>query len=122
MISQLRTKFIFLFFFQFVSTFFPSYVHACSPGGPNPWFSTTLTFNKSTLPPGIEIVQTEPTYEPYSLINRNPEPFYIVKENNTDWKTFPNSELPRNYEPLYKLINSQSYYYLNDEYSKPPTA
>ena len=95
-------------------------VFACSPAGPDPWFATRLSFDQSTLPSGVEIVQTDPTYEPYALVNKSSEPFYLVKENLTDWKTFPNSELPRNYEPLYKLINNQSFYYLEDTYSKPP--
>ncbi len=100
----------------------PQNTFACIPTGPVPWFKTKLLFDYSTLPNGIKIVQKGPTYEEYVLINKNPEPFYIVKENPTDWKNFPNSELPRNYEPLYKLTNNQSYYYFNDQYSKLPTA
>lgn len=95
-------------------------VFACTPGGPDPWFTTKLSFDQTTLPNSIEIVQTDPTYEQYALVNKNSEPFYLVRENLTDWKTFPNSELPKNYEPLYKLINNQSFYYLEDTYSKPP--
>ena len=97
-------------------------VFACTPGGPNPWFATKLSFDQITLPNGIEIVQTDPTYEPYALANNNSDPFYLVRENLTDWKTFPNSELPKNYEPLYKLINGQSFYYIDDTYSKPPNS
>lgn len=91
---------------------------ACIPGRSDPWFATQLSFDQNTLPSGIEIVQTDSTYE--SLINKSSEPFYLVRENFTDWKTFPNSELPQNYEPRYKLVNNQSFYYLEDTYSKPP--
>lgn len=112
--------FLFLLFSSSISL--PSYIHACTPSEPDPWFTIALTLNTSTLPSGVEIVQSSQTDQSHALINRNPEPLYIVKENNTDWKTFPNSGLPRNYEPIYKLINSQSYYYFNDTYSEPPTS
>lgn len=84
---------------------------ACSPAPPDPWFATKLSFDQSTLPSGIEIVQTHPTYEPYALINKSSEPFYLVRENLTDWKTFPNSELPKNYEPRYKITANQVYFW-----------
>ena len=94
-------------------------VFACSPGGPNPWFATQLSFEKSTLPSGIEIVQTDPIYEPYALINKSPDPFYLVREINPvllspaygDEYRFPNSELPENYEPRYKITSSQVYFW-----------
>jgi hypothetical protein len=86
-------------------------VFACTPAGPDPWFVIKLSFDQLTLPSGIEIVQTDPIYEPYSLINKSSEPFYLVRENLTDWKTFPNSELPQNYEPLYKITADQVYFW-----------
>lgn len=94
-------------------------VFACSPGGPNPWFATQLSFERSTLPSGIEIVQTDPTYEPYALINKSPDPFYLVSEINPvllspaygNEYRFPNSELPENYEPHYKITSSQVYFW-----------
>lgn len=83
-------------------------VFACSPAGPDPWFATELSFDQTTLPNGIEIVQTDSTYE---LINKNSDPFYLVRENFTDWKIFPNSELPKNYEPRFKITSNQVYFW-----------
>lgn len=84
-------------------------VFSCSPAGPDPWFTTQLSFNQATLPDGVEIVQTESIYEPYALINKSSEPFYLVRENQ--WKDFPNSEFPDHYEPLYKITSSQVYFW-----------
>ncbi len=98
---------------------FTQSVFACSPAGPDPWFATKLSFDQSTLPSGIEIVQTDPTYEPYALINKNSEPFYLVREINPvllstaygNEYRFPNSELPEGYEPLYKITTNQVYFW-----------
>lgn len=111
--KKLLKKFVLLVLLATLTlvTFPPQGVFACSPGGPNPWFATQLSFDSLTLPSGIEIVKTDPTYEPYALINKNSEPFYLVRENFTDWKTFPNSELPKNYEPRYKITASQVYFW-----------
>ena len=119
MIRQLRRFFIAVIILLSF-TLNPIKTYACSPAGASPWFNTSLTFDKRKLPPGVEIVQTDPTYEPYSIINRNMEPFYIVKRVTTDWETFPNTELPRIYKPKYKLIDSKSFYYSNDTFSEPP--
>jgi len=86
-------------------------VFACSPGGPNPWFATQLSFDQASLPNNIEMVQADPVYEQYALINKSSEPFYLIRENLTDWKTFLNSELPKNYEPRYKITASQVYFW-----------
>jgi len=94
-------------------------VFACSPAGPDPWFATKLSFDKSSLPSGIEIVQTDPTYEPYALINKNSEPFYLVREINPvllspaygNEYRFPNSGLPDGYEPRFKITSSQVYFW-----------
>lgn len=94
-------------------------VFACSPAGPDPWFATQLSFDRSTLPKDVEIVQTDPTYEPYALINKSSEPFYLVREINPallspaygDEYHFLNSELPENYEPRYKIKSSQVYFW-----------
>lgn len=82
---------------------------------PPQWYITRTTFDTSSLPSGIEIIEIDPTFETYALINRNQEPLYVVKENKNDWRTFPNSELPNNYEPLFKLVNNQSFFYFDGE-------
>lgn len=100
-----------------VLTFTTFKVHACFPGPPNPWYNTTLTFDKNTLPSGIEIVQTDPVYEPYALINKNPEPLYLVREINPvllseaygDEYRYPTSGLPEGYEPHFKITPEQVY-------------
>lgn len=86
-------------------------VFSCDPGRPDPWFTTRLSFDEATVPSGIEIVQGDHSvYEPYALINKNSEPFYLVREN--PWKkSFPNSELPDEYEPLYKITSSEVYFW-----------
>ncbi|MBU1970327.1 hypothetical protein KJ605_00915 [Patescibacteria group bacterium] len=84
---------------------------ACSPAGPDPWYTEKLSFDNATLPDGIKIVEIDPTYEPYAFVNENSEPFYIVRPNNTDWKIFPNSELPKNYEPRFKITPGQVYFW-----------
>lgn len=86
-------------------------VFACSPPLSDPWFTTQLSFEQATIPSGIEIVQgSHPVHEPYVLINGSFDPFYVVRENT--WKkSFPNSELPDEYEPLYKITSSQVYFW-----------
>ncbi len=94
-------------------------VFACSPAGPDPWFATKLSFDQSTLPRGIEIVQTDSNYEPYALTNNNLEPFYLVREINPvllspaygNEYRFPNSGLPEGYEPHYKITPNQVYFW-----------
>jgi len=106
-IKQSTTSFLIIsiLFFTFTVTSF-----ACSPAGPDPWYIEELSFDNTTLPDGIKIVEIDSAYEPYALINENTEPFYIVRPNNTG-KTFPNSELPKNYEPLFKITSNQVYFW-----------
>lgn len=77
-------------------------------GSPDPWFKTQVTFDKNTIPNGIEI-QANSTYDP-SLINKSLEPFYLVEKNSSN-ESYPNSELPPNYKPLYKITASQEYFW-----------
>jgi len=107
---QLKLGLFILFSFLFM-VLLAQNVFSCTPAGPDPWFNIELSFDQTTLPSGIEIVQTDSIYEPYILVNKNLEPFYLVRENFTDWKTFPNSELPKNYEPLFKITSNQVYFW-----------
>ncbi len=106
---QLKLGVFILLSFSFI-VLLAQNVFACSPAGPDPWFTTKLSFDQTTLPNGVEVVQTDSIYEPYALINKNSEPFYLVRENFTG-ETFPNSELPKNYEPRFKITSNQVYFW-----------
>ena len=90
---------------------FSQQVNSCSPARPDPWFTEELVVDTSTFPVGVEVVETDPEYEPYSLINRSDTPFYIVRERTTRSKNPSNSGIPDEYEPLYKLKSGQAFFW-----------
>lgn len=85
-------------------------VFACSPGQPDPWYKIDLSFDKTSLPKGVEVVQTDQTDYPYALINHNSEPLYILKENQSIDK-YPGSGFPDKYQPLYKIFSDKVYFF-----------
>lgn len=90
-------------------------VSACSPSSGDPWFKISLDFDQDTLPGGILIVETDPYYEPYAIKNLNDEPFYLITpyRSSKDFydEDYPNSELPSDYAPKFKLISEKVYFY-----------
>jgi len=50
---------------------------ACSPAGPDPWYSTSMEFDESKFPPGLSLVETHPVYEPYALKNSSNIPITL---------------------------------------------
>lgn len=95
------------------------------PLPPDPWFTETPSFDKSTLPPGVEIQETNNLFRRHELINKNSEPLFIVRKkdprelssNNAQADPFLNSGLPKDYEPLYKITKDQVYFW--DKLSNP---
>lgn len=96
-------------FFSLLTLFVQS-VLACSPGPSDPWFSTTLTFDESTVPIGVEIIQTDQEYEPYAVINRSSEPFYLI-DDAEGGDSSHNFQLSDTYSARYKLVSGQVYFW-----------
>jgi hypothetical protein len=88
---------------------------ACTPGLPDNWYTIHLAFDSATMPAGVQIVETHPIAQPYAITNTNPEPFYLVREAAFDWVTYPNSGLPDNFVPAYKIEDGQVYYWSNSD-------
>lgn len=97
---------------------------ACTPIIGDRWFDMHISVDHSTLPNGVEIIQTG--YDgslPYALVNRNSEPFYLVKDvtyrfiNPNDPNAFDpanikideSTGLPQNYEPRHKVTKENAY-------------
>lgn len=111
---RLREFILFLVFFLVILA--NQNVFATLPPPPDLWFKAKPSFDQSTLPNGVEIVENNPNYDHYALINKNPEPFYLVREVATNVgndelqnRKLQNSELPKEYEPIYKITTNQAY-------------
>jgi len=102
-----------------VVTLFTQNLFACSPAGPDPWFAIHLSLDQSTLPNGVQILQTDSTNESFELINNDTEPFYLVREISPvlllpaygNEYRFPDSGLPEGYEPRYKITSQQVFFW-----------
>lgn len=79
--------------------------------GGEPWFVTNITIDPTSLPPKVEAKTNNGSLGQYiTLINNDSIPLYIIREN-TLGDTYPNSELPDKYIPLYKLVSGVYYIY-----------
>ena len=109
-VEKIKGKILLLLSF----VFFCQLITACSPGGPDHWFSTSLEFNATTLPEGVEVIEMK-DYGYYYLKNTGSEPLYIVEEyrfrKDLYEEDYPNSELPSDYVPLHKLVSGKAYWY-----------
>jgi hypothetical protein len=112
---------IFLASLLFLFFIFVPKSHATLPCIPevDPWFSTKLVIPQSALPKRISIIPSDyySIYELESetLENLNTDPFYVVGKNLQSNQQFPGSELPRGYEPKYKIASGKVYYYQNPD-------
>jgi hypothetical protein len=84
---------------------------ACTPGLPDNWYTIHLTFDSATIPAGVQIVETHPIAQPYAITNTNADPFYLVRQSINDWLTYPNSGLPDNYVPVFKIEAGRVYFW-----------
>ena len=92
----------------------PLFVSACRPKGPDPWFSSQLTFDKSNLPVGVEIVETSDQYHPYAIRNLNEEPLYLVSKEptyNENYPVFTASSTNQTYRVSSKLEKGRNFLY-----------
>lgn len=106
---------------------------ACSPAGQaDPWFLYDIKIHQKTLPQGVSVVSKplSVSYRPwhedqaaYFVMNASSEPIYFYQPIDLpadafdrlheygDQYHFPNSELPKQFKPRFKLENSKVYYY-----------
>lgn len=83
---------------------------AIPEGQPSPYEKVTYHLDTSNFPPGLKVFSPkDPPIE--GLTNEGSEPFYLVEKVGAVVTSYPNSELPPNYRPIYKLQNSQVYLY-----------
>jgi hypothetical protein len=87
----------------------------------SPWYARTFTLDKSTLPAGIEVVESplsktelernvsDPILNPVALINKTDEPLYILGPiERGDPNMWP-SELPKSHAPYFKLVSNEAF-------------
>lgn len=83
----------------------------------DPWFTTTIQINQTTVPTGI-IIEPLPSQNSPTLrfTNSTPEPLYFVQpshftylNNQTNPETNP---VPEGYQPLYVLTQSELLHYI----------
>lgn len=97
---------------------------ACSPGRPDPWFVSELSFDQSTFPAGVTVENNGTSM--VNVRNNSSTPLYLIEDFNNG-STFENTELPETVRPLYKLVQGQVYHYeyfsnKYEQYSGAPTS
>jgi len=92
-----------------------------APAAPAPWFNKDIIINKTTPPPSIEVISSSVPSDTnlYSLsfVNKGSDPFYFLESVDQNRRYLaPNTELPIEYLPRYKLTTTKVYeYYEHDD-------
>jgi hypothetical protein len=89
---------------------FGSLAYACTPGGPDAWYTETIALDQSSIPAGVA-VSYDASRNAFSIKNSGSEAFYIVGPYHSSSIRYPNSGLPNGYEPKYKIISGKVWFF-----------
>ncbi len=88
-----------------------SSVAACSPAGPDPWFTIAWNIDAASLP-GSVTPTDNPENDSDALTNASDEPLYILSRLSAESKkSFTSEGIPEGYEPELKIVSGQVLYW-----------